>query len=225
MASRPHRRQSPSAEASQPLAASPTISSLDRRDIADASALLVAAYQDDPLLFTLVPDEGRRTRVAQRVMAPVMAEVMEDGLADGAWVAGRLIGLALWMPPGTYPTASRRRLTDAPPALTLGRLAGFGAGRIARALAAIDHGHPRSPHWYLWFTGVAIGQRGMGVGTRLVEAGLARIDAEQEAAYAETFTERTRSLFERVGFETAGELLLGPDLAPGRQLWRPARIR
>jgi hypothetical protein len=90
------------------LALPPTVSSLDRRDIAEASGLLIAAYQDDPLLYTLVPDDRRRLRVAEWIMRPVMAEVMEHGIADGAWVDGRLIGIALWMPPGTYPTPSRR---------------------------------------------------------------------------------------------------------------------
>lgn len=207
------------------LAAPPTVSSLDRRDSAEASALLIAAYQDDPLLFTLVPDERRRLRVAEWVMRPVMREVMEHGLADGAWADRRLVGVALWMPPGSYPTASRRRLTEAAPTLALGRIAGLGARRIARSLASVDRAHPRSPHWYLWFLGVDIAHRGMGVGSRLLEAGLARIDAEQEAAYAETFTERSASLFDRAGFEPTGELTLGPDLAPGRTRWRPARIR
>lgn len=203
----------------------PTVSSLDRRDSAEASALLIAAYHDDPLLFTLVPDDRRRLRVAEWVMRPVMREVMEHGLADGAWVDGRLIGIALWMPPGTYPTPSRHRLKETAATLGLGRIVGLGARRIARSLVSMDRAHPRGPHWYLWFVGVAMAQRGMGVGSRLIEAGLARIDAEQEAAYTETFTERTAGLLERAGFEPTGELALGADLAPGRKLWRPARIR
>ena len=207
------------------MAVPPTVSSLDRRDSAAASALLIAAYQDDPLLFTLVPDDRRRLRVAEWVMHPVMPEVMEHGLAVGAWADGVLVGIALWMPPGTYPTASRRRLSAAAPTLALGRIAGLGARRIMRSLARVDRAHPRSPHWYLWFLGVDLAHRGMGIGARLIEAGLARIDAEQEAAYAETFTERSASLFARAGFETTGELGLGTDLAPGRSLWRPARIR
>ncbi len=207
------------------MALPPTVSSLDRRDIAEASGLLIAAYQDDPLLYTLVPDDRRRLRVAEWIMRPVMAEVMEHGIADGAWVDGRLIGIALWMPPGTYPTPSRRRLRQAAPTLALGRVAGLRARRIASSLNAVDRAHPRGPHWYLWFVGVSVAQRGMGVGSRLIEAGLARIDAEQEAAYTETFTERTAGLLERAGFESTGELALGVDLAPGRRLWRPARIR
>lgn len=207
------------------LAVPPTVSSLDRRDSAAASALLLAAYQDDPLLYSLVPDDRRRLRVAKWIMRPVMHEVMEQGLAIGAWADGVLVGIALWMPPGTYPTASRRRLTGAATTITLGRIAGLRARRITRSLATVDRAHPRSPHWYLWFLGVDIAHRGMGIGARLIEAGLARIDAEQEAAYAETFTERSASLFARAGFETAGALDLDPELAPGRTLWRPARIR
>lgn len=221
----PREPPQPQLEDAPLLAAEPTVSSLDRRDSAAATALLIAAYQDDPLLFTLVPDERRRLRVAEWIIRPVMAEVMEHGLADGAWADGGLVGVALWMPPGTYPTASRRRLTEPGATIALGRMAGLGARRITRSLTAVDRAHPRGPHWYLWFLGVTLSHRDLGIGARLIEAGLARIDAEQEAAYAQIFTERASSLFDRAGFEPSGELALEPELAPGRALWRPARIR
>jgi GNAT superfamily N-acetyltransferase len=200
-----------------------TVSSLDRRDEAEAAALLARNFECDPLLTALVPDDDRRRRLALLGFSDVARLTLPFGECYGAWLAGRLVGTALWLPPGAHPL--QRSLGER---LRLGlgafRAAGWRAVSIARALRRVEAAHPKRAHWYLSFMAVEDAYRGQGAGTRMLKAALTRVDAAGLPAYLETFNERPLPLYRRAGFEVTGELRLGDDLPTGWQLWRAGRL-
>ncbi len=85
---------------------------------------------------------------------------------------------------------------------------------------------PDEPTWYLQILGVAPGQQGRGIGTRLIAPALALADAKGEPAYLETGEEINLRFYERAGFQVReAAAQLAP--APGPTHWtmyRPARI-
>ena len=58
---------------------------------------------------------------------------------------------------------------------------------------------PHEPHFYLAFIAVAPRLQGLGLGSALLEATLARVDAAGAPAYLENSNPRNLALYERLG--------------------------
>ena len=89
--------------------------------------------------------------------------------------------------------------------------------------AAMTNAHPEQPFFYLAFIGVAPRLQGCGLGTRLLECTLARVDAARAGAYLENSNPRNLALYERVGFKVTREIVARRDAPPMFAMWRPAR--
>ena len=91
-------------------------------------------------------------------------------------------------------------------------------------------GDPRRPgprttrrsraHAYLWFLGVAPAAQGRGVGSALLRAANARLDADGLPAYLETGTTRNVALYERHGFKVISEHKARADAPNMWSMWR-----
>ena len=81
--------------------------------------------------------------------------------------------------------------------------------------------HPTSAHWYLPFIGVEPTQQGRGLGSLLLDWGLARADRDGLPAYLEASSPRNRALYERHGFVATAEVRAG-DSPPMWPMLRPA---
>src|SRR5918993_4332716 len=136
--------------------------------------------------------------------------------------AGEVVAAALWAPPGRVPVSGEdaeelgRQITE---------LAGPDAPRFLGVNKLFDDHHPHGSYWYLQFMGVAPGWQGRGIGSALMAPVLERCDREGARAYLDATSERNRRLYERHGFEAAGEFAPpgGPPLWP---MWRqPASDR
>ncbi|MEU9048079.1 MULTISPECIES: hypothetical protein [unclassified Kitasatospora] len=202
-----------------------------RPDEAPALARLLAdAFADDALMLWAFPDPDHRARVL-----PAFFRVhLEQCLAhDGVVVAhedtayGRLLGALLFLPPGVWEDPGRAD-GAATRALTEAIDAGH-HGESARRLAAITHlqtrRHPRHrPHHYLAFVGVRPDARTAGAAEAMLNAVLAQVDADGQAAYAETSSVGGAHLCATHGFTRFGEAIAlpggGPRLAP---MWRGPR--
>ena len=103
-------------------------------------------------------------------------------------------------------------------------LATTGLGRFGRLIAlraALDKHHPMDrPHTYLWFIGVSPKAQGLGIGSRLLKAGLDQLDAAGRPAYLETSTQRNVSLYRRHGFEIVADYKPTPDGPQTYGMWR-----
>jgi ribosomal protein S18 acetylase RimI-like enzyme len=136
--------------------------------------------------------------------------------AGAAYLADDGAAAAVWLPPGVRgPLAAIGPLLQefAPPE----RLP-----VLARVGEAVQAFHPDAPHWYLSMIGVDPMRQGRGLGSALLEAGLARCDSEGASVYLESSNPKNIPLYERYGFEALG-VIEPDDFPPLTPMLRPAR--
>jgi len=189
-------------------------------DLPEISTALSRAFFDDPLFAWAVQDDERRQRLLPEFFALFARAFLRH---DQTYTtAGEVVAAALWAPPGRVPVSGED-------AEELGRrieeLAGPDAPRFLGVNKLFDDHHPHGSYWYLQFLGVAPAWQGQGIGPALMAPVLERCDREGVRAYLDATSERNRRLYERYGFEAAGEFAPpgGPPLWP---MWRePASDR
>lgn len=187
-------------------------------EVARVAAVLARAFFDDRIYRWVEPDDAQRRTSASaffdlfaRACAPHGAVQLAAGAA----------GAALWLPPGCGPVDPSGDL-GARVAATAGGASS--AARMAALAEAQDADHPAEPSWYLAFMGVDPDRQGTGVGSSMLAAALARVDADGAAAYLEASCPDNQRLYERHGFVTTGEIAVldAPSLFP---MWRTGRSR
>ena len=199
-----------------------TGSSSAKQPLADAPRLaqaLASAFQDDPVIAWIFPDEHRR-----RAVLPAFMEFRLRKLAfphDQVWMTADGAAAAVWRPPpGRWQLSRRQRLRLLP------SLVRFLGRRTASVLGGLDRMEERHPddrsHWYLFILGTEQAAQGRGLGSALLSHMLARVDAEQMPAYLESSSERNLALYGRHGFEVTSEVAIpgGPRIWP---MWRQPR--
>ncbi|MFD8917046.1 GNAT family N-acetyltransferase [Streptomyces sp. NPDC059569] len=185
-------------------------------DRATLVRLLEEAFDDDPVSCWVFPEKDHRRRVHGLflgVFADVaLAEGWVDILEDGT-------GMALWLPVPAGPpegeddTPARMRATADPDNERTELV-----GRLTGAI----HPHDRA-HAYLLMIAVSPVHQGRGLGRALIEPVLARCDREGLPAYLEASSERSRRLYERLGFTFTGTTVDLPDGPPMWPMWREPR--
>ena len=187
-------------------------------DIAAVAADLADAFRDDDMFDWFMRPDSRR----DQAFARFFSFLVRMGARDGGLIERPAVGgaAAIWMPfEAVGPMSMMDEIRAAPTIL-------FSAGlaRVPRVLAlqaAINKHHPTDrPHAYLWFLGVAPALQGHGLGSRLLAAANARLDAEGLPAYLETGTTRNVALYRRHGFEVISHGRPRPDAPPLWTMWR-----
>ena len=166
-------------------------------DAGRLSTALAEAFLEDPIFSWLMPNRASRPARLRRFFSIELRHlVLERG---EAFTTGELTGVALSLPPGTWST---------PPwvALLQGGCFGMRLHRPAGLLALIEWRHPRKPHYYFPYIGVAPPAQGQGLGSSLMRPTLDRCDEQGLPAYLEASSERNAVLYERLGFELTSEL-------------------
>jgi ribosomal protein S18 acetylase RimI-like enzyme len=199
-----------------------TGSSVRKATLADAPRLaqaLASAFQDDPVIAWIFPDQQRR-----RAVLPAFMEFRLRKLAfpyDEVWMTVGGAAAAGWLPPpGRWQLSRRQRLRLLP---SLVRFLGPRTASVLGGLERMEERHPDDrSHWYLFILGTEQAAQGRGLGSALLSHMLARVDAEQMPAYLESSSERNLALYGRHGFEVTGEVAIpgGPRIWP---MWRQPR--
>ncbi|MEI4506581.1 N-acetyltransferase [Sphingopyxis sp. CCNWLW253] len=135
---------------------------------------------------------------------------------DSAFVADGGAAVATWLPPGVEPDGAVMAaiMDEQTPASR--------KGEMDALFEQMEQFHLKEPHWYLPLIAADPACRGRGLGTALMEAAIARIDADGRPAYLESSNPRNIPLYQRFGFEIIGEIQAGtspvltPMLRPGR---------
>ena len=133
-----------------------------------------------------------------------------------AFVADDGAAVATWLPPGVE--ADGERLS----AIIAKQTPENRMGEMDALFAKMEEFHLAEPHWYLPLIAADPARQGQGLGTALMEAAVARIDADGRPAYLESSNPRNLPLYERFGFERVGEIktetspVLTPMVRPGR---------
>lgn len=182
-----------------------------------AARAVAAGFFDNEIWVWLLPRDWQRRRLLPRHYRTMLRRVH---LRRGAtWTTPETEGAAIWFPPGTLTLDRRERFAEIasllPEALPNLR-------RIARWEGLLQRHHPREPHWYLETLSVAPASQRGGIGTALIEPGLARADADALPAFLETQRESNIPFYRRFGFELTEEISL-PDSPPLWLMWREPR--
>jgi ribosomal protein S18 acetylase RimI-like enzyme len=190
-----------------------TVRPFVRADLTATVAMLVRAFDDDPVMRWIFPDERmRRRRLPPFFAASLRGSGLRYQGTEVAAMGGAVLGAAIWLPPDTWRPPLWRQILGLPGVLlTLGsRLPA--ASAVYGALLRV---HPSRPHWYLSGIGTDPPVQGTGVGGELLRSRLARCDAARLPAYLESSKERNVPFYERHGFAVIGELTVpggGPTL-------------
>jgi ribosomal protein S18 acetylase RimI-like enzyme len=197
----------------------PSIADLGAADLDEAIGVLARAFRDNPLNVAVIgaADTRRRLRSNLHGMRSLLPVAADHGEVLAAHSAGRLAGVLISAPPGTYP------MPASPLAQRIRCLFGQGwrvATRWGRVFEVLHAHHPQAPNWYLGTLGVDPAFQGRGVGTALLARWLERVDRKGCAAYLETDVEANVRFYARSGFDLEGEIeVLGARIW---RMWRPA---
>jgi GNAT superfamily N-acetyltransferase len=176
------------------------------------------AFHNDPTWAWAFPDPARR----QEQYAVWWGLLIGSALRY-PWVL-RTAGfeaVAVWIPPGGTELTEAEEARIEP---MLETLVDSHVGDAVELLDRFDANHPHGePHYYLSLLGTHPDHRGRGVGMRLLEENLTRIDAEHMPAHLESSNPANNHRYERLGFEATGVFHPPgrPDL-PVTTMWRPA---
>jgi ribosomal protein S18 acetylase RimI-like enzyme len=187
-----------------------TAGAQDREAVIDA---LVLAFSTDPIARYIWPTPGDYLRHWRAFSMAIGGGAFDN---SGALLAGEGQAAALWLPPGVEGNS------EAIGAIVGAHVAPEKQGVLAQVGEQIRAFHPETPHWYLAFVGVDPAGQGRGLGSALIEHGLAQCDAQGVAAYLESSSPKNVPLYERYGFEVIGVIQPG-DFPPLTPMLRPAR--
>ena len=178
-----------------------------------------------PSFTHLFPDPDRRTRVLRALMRGVARDARPFGAVSVAMAGDRMVGAAVWLPPGQFPWSPWRKLRAGGtflPVLWAGR------GSLRRFFALGKNAELASPHeshWYLQVLGIRKEAQGRGLGTRLLQPVLSRADQEGTLCYLETADPANLAFYERLGFHFDRRLQLIPGGPPHYAMRRPPEGR
>jgi GNAT superfamily N-acetyltransferase len=183
------------------------------QDIDRLKIVLADAFFDDPVLGWLMPNDSKRLSRLRRYFG---IELRYLALPRGrVWTTSDLAGAALTLPPGAWRSPLRVTLLE-------GTAFGVHLTRAAGLGAAIEWRHLRERHYYVRDVGVHPNMQGRGLGSILLGPTLERCDREGLPAYLEASSERSATLYERLGFQLTRELRIGAS-PPLRLMRRPAK--
>lgn len=178
-------------------------------DVPRLAEMLAAAFRDYPWTrWTFDEDDherrlGRMYELMLTEFAPPHGEV---------WIADECDAAAVWAWTGlgrsADDVAALHRVNDEMRTLAGGRAE---AGAIAEGL--ISAHRPDGEHWYLASLGVRPSCQGRGLGSRVVEPMLNRLDAEGQTAALDTSSADSVRFCSRHGFEVVDQFEL-PDAGP-----------
>lgn len=181
-----------------------------------AARAAAEGFFDNEIWVWLLPRERHLRRMLPRHYRAMIRRIYLP--RGAAWTTPDTLGASLWFPPGTLEISPRERLAELLSMLPEG-IAAFRRG--ARWEELIAKHHPREPHWYLQTLSVAPAAQRSGVGTALIEPGLARADADGLPVYLETQRESNIPYYRRFGFELTEKIGLH-DSPPLWLMWREA---
>lgn len=200
----------------------PSIRSAKTADIPAMSALLAIAFQQDPVMCHIWPDDiQRRDRLPLYFAANLRYHHLPGGGVDIAEDAEGLVGVAVWDPPGQWEPPVADFLRSVPAIL---RAVGTRLPTALQLRRRLDKIHPKEPHWYMCLLATRPDLQKTGVARELLEHGVARCDERGDASYGAATRSVMRPFYRDVGYRDMGHQIKisadGPALWP---MWRDAQ--
>ncbi|MBX5452108.1 GNAT family N-acetyltransferase [Thermogemmatispora sp.] len=186
----------------------------------DACQVLARAFQHDPLMAFVLPNERRRAALLPALFRVTVHYCLRYGQV---YASPGLEGIACWLPPDhTTPTLGRLLSVGLRfPPLRLGPRGLWRLGLTERYAAQQHAFHTHGPHWYLWALGVDPPYQGQGIGSALLRVVCQQADAHHLPCYLETQNPRNVGFYERHGFQVVSETAI--PHGQGLRLWAMLR--
>lgn len=169
-----------------------------------AAEVMSRAFYADPLWQYLIPDETRRATLLLSTYRLLVRYGLHYGECSTTTNLG---GIACWLPPGNTTLTTWRILRvavhGAP--LNFGWSALRRYSRVGDYIGALHKQHAPVPHWYLSELAVDPAYQGHGLGSMLIQTGLARADAQHYPCYLETMNERNVPFYQKRGFQVMSD--------------------
>lgn len=201
-----------------------SIEPLHRKQIRETTTMLARSFDDSPLMVHCIPNDRRRPSILRSFFRASIRDALAFHNVFAARDGDRVLGAAVWLPPGRYPPSTLRQLCQLTGAFRLGPMAPRSVQPSLRYLRAVEQVHPKATHWYLAVLGVDPEFQGKGLGGRLLEPVLALADAEGLPAYLETDRERNLAFYARYRFGLVDTLHPDGDAGPPEwTMWRAPR--
>lgn len=179
----------------------------DARERSEAATVATRAFQFDPFFVYLSDRPLLRARGLGLFCRSQMAAMAGHCEAFAARRDdGRLLGVAIWLPPGRYPLPVATQLHQSVGAAWALCPVPLALVRGTQYLLAIDKVHPKEPLWYLALLVADPAAQRSGIGTALQAEVLERADEEGAAAYLETQNPDNLPYYRRFGYEVVDEL-------------------
>jgi ribosomal protein S18 acetylase RimI-like enzyme len=170
------------------------------------ASLLGRTFVAEPMMTWSLGDHGDLEQRFTRGFEHLLEDLIRLG---AVWEAGDALGAAVWIPPDKADAWADAAL-DKPGLLAL---TADGGRRYTAFWEWIESKVPDEPLWHLDSVGVEPEARGRGIGTALVEVGLAGARDGGAAAFLETGNPRNVGYYERRGFRVV-EDVDAPDGGP-----------
>ena len=201
-------------------ASNPRRATLD--DAVSLSKLFASAFVDDPLFDYMVRAGAGRTAALEMFFHEILSA--RDIPQGEVWMSLDGHACVCWLKPDARrsPGGLVQKLGWLPFFVRV-----FGLARFTRGMAtmeAMEKNHPREPHFYLTFAAVSPGYHGAGLGSRILKATLAQVDAAGHAAYVESSNPKNATFYERGGF-VARKNIAPAGAPPLIAMWREARAK
>ena len=181
------------------------IEPLPAKYVRSAVTLLADAFRDDPIFCFHYPDPQLRREVLELFFSDVLRAYLRFKHVYGAFDGQTLVGAAVWRPPNAVVTGILAQLRG----LIMRRRVLALSGQVGRMLldgfAGLEKTHPRTPHWYLFFIGIASDLRGRSIGARLMAPVLQAADMAVMPCYLETPFPHTLPFYRKLGYEVTSE--------------------
>ncbi len=196
---------------------------LSREERGDAVDVLTSAFSDDVMWCALLPDVDERHRVMPMMWRGVITYCQRYGMVNTTL---GIDGIAAWTKPGHARATLWSQVRTGfllPRSVML--MTKPSRERLLTTMKQIDAVHRQlmlSPHWYLWALGVNPAHQRKGIGTDLLQPGMARAQADAAPCYLETETQENVAFYRRQGFDVVHEAQFSEA---GFHLWfmrRPA---
>jgi GNAT superfamily N-acetyltransferase len=196
------------------------ISALHVNALEHAVVTLERAFFNDPMFAWIFPDAAKRSRA----LSVLNRVPLRFGLRHGHVMQSNDVkAVALWLPPGrsiTWSGVLSCGILRVPFRTGLRPFAKFAAAN--EVMGKFHKQYVPEPHWYLMIVGVDPDLQGRGLGSALINEGLARADQARCPCYLETSDERNVAFYERFGFKVVGTAPLGKGGPPGWAMRRAA---
>lgn len=177
-----------------------------------AAEALALSHADYPAFRSVFPDPTRRARALLPFFAATVRDAIPFGAVHAALEDTRVLGTAVWLPPGAFPWSIRRQVAAMPSFLHVLSAYPTRFRTFMRYGMAAQAAHPTGDHWYLVVLGIRPEAQRRGLGTKLVEPVIERAARDGVECYLETSDRANVSFYQRLGFATVDDDLA---LVPG----------